>query len=144
MNYGHVIDTKRRFIYQVYDGHFSLDDIIACTRRLWADSSYSKSYHGVADLSRMSVDQNIGNLQDYIAFLKKAPSTSDVRWATIVTSPWLTAGAMIYRTSMAGRHPIEVFSTWASASRFLQLDLSAPPPVAYFPVRAPEAHPPVH
>ncbi|MFA6962535.1 MAG: hypothetical protein WC205_17395 [Opitutaceae bacterium] len=132
MNYGHAIDPDRRFIFQVYEGHFSLEQVIACTQRLWADPAYCKSYHGIIDISRMCVSHDIAQVRTYISFLQQDPHTSNVRWATITSSPWLTACAMIYRTAMAERHPIEVFSTWSAATDYLHLNLPSPPAVSYF------------
>jgi hypothetical protein len=143
VKYGHIIDAHQRFIYQAYEGRCTLNYVIACTRRLWADPDYQKSYHGVADLSRMTVDQNIDDLHGYIRFLKSESLTSNVRWAVIAASPWLTAGAMLYRASMGSRHPIEIFSTWRSAMAYLQLDLPSPPAIVYFSDITPAPNPSV-
>lgn len=132
MNYAHVIVPSRRFIYQVFEGEFSLDQLIACTRRLWNDPDYSKHYNGITDISRMAPSQALDKLQGLMLFLKSQPQTSQGRWAVITSTPMSTAGAMVYKRDMATHHPFGVFSTWESACAFLQLDLAAPPASAFF------------
>jgi len=133
MSYGHSIDPGRRFIYQVYEGYFPVALVIACTKRLWADPAYSNSYHGIVDVSRMTTDGGITEIQTLISFLRTQPATATVRWAAITTSPVLTAASMLYRTAMSGRHTLEILATWESASNALQIDLLSPPPVTFFP-----------
>lgn len=133
MNYGHVIIPKTRIIYQVFEGTFSLDHLVACTRRLWADPAYSRTYNGITDVSRMTPGATLENLQGLTAFLKNEPRLSQGRWAVITSTPMATAGAMLYKREMAAHHPFGVFSTWESACAFLQLDLPARPSPVFFP-----------
>lgn len=133
MSYGHVIDPVRRFIYQVYEGHFPVALVIACTKRLWAEPDYSNAYHGIVDVSRMTTDGGIEDIHTLIDFLKTQSSTSTVRWAVITSSPTLTAGSMLYRTAMTGRHTLDILASWEAAANALQIDLPAPPPVRFFP-----------
>ncbi|MDF3056210.1 MAG: hypothetical protein K0R17_425 [Rariglobus sp.] len=143
MNYGYVIDSKQGFIYQVFAGTFSGPQIIACTRRLWADPNYSKSHLGIVDISRMTPSAGLADLPALIAFLKSDPHTSQRRWAAITATPLVTAGSMVYRHQMAGRHPFGVFSTWESACGFLQLDMAEPPALTFFSDLATKTTPPV-
>jgi hypothetical protein len=131
MNYGHVIDTQRQFIFQVFSGAFSTAQIIACTQRLWNDPAYSKTYSGIADISLMTPSSGSGDLRAVINFLQSDHHTSEGRWAVITSSPLAAASSMVYKKAMAGRHVLEVFSTWECASGFLQLDLPQPPVAAF-------------
>jgi hypothetical protein len=143
MNYGHVIDPQQHFIYQVFEGGFSLAQLIACTRCLWNDPHYSKLHHGITDISRMTPLKGLDNLQALIAFLKSRPETSQGRWAVITTTPMVTAGAMLYQRAMLAQHPFDVFSTWESACDHLLLDMPSPPIPTYFPELAETFTPPI-
>jgi hypothetical protein len=134
MSYGHTIDPDRRFIFQVFEGHFSIQEVMDCSRRLWSDPAYCRDFYGIVDISRMTTDTNIDGLHELIEFYRNSPNTTQVRWAAITSSPWLTAGSMLYRNAMAGRHALEIFSTWDSARIYLQLDLPSPPEMTFFDV----------
>lgn len=133
MHYGHTIDPERGFIYQELDGSFSAEQLIACTRRLWADPLYSKLFRGITNVSGVTFSPGLDDLQGLIAFLKTKPDTSQARWAVITTTPLVTAAAMVYQRRMTSQHPFAVFSTWEAACEFLQLDLPARPDVTFFP-----------
>lgn len=133
MNYGHVILHNERVIYQVFEGAFTVDQLIVCIRRLWADPGYSRRYNGIADISRMSSSASLDNLVNLIAFLQGQPQISQGRWAVITATPIVTAASMVYKRKMAARHPFGVFSTWESACGFLQLDMPLRPEPTFFP-----------
>ena len=133
MNYGHVIVPPTRIIYQVFEGAFSADQLVACTRRLWSDPAYSRLYNGITDVSCMAPGATLENLQGLTAFLKHEPQLSQGRWAVITSTPIATAGAMLYKREMAAHHPFGVFSTWEAACAFLQLDLPTRPSPSFFP-----------
>lgn len=133
MNYGHVILPKQHVIYQVFEGSFTAEQLIACVRRLWNDPAYSKHYHGIADISRMVGGTSLERLVEIVIFLKDQPQLSQGRWAVITSTPIVTAAAMVYKREMAARHPFGVFSTWESACAFLQLDMPVRPAPTFFP-----------
>jgi len=141
MHYGYTIDSGRRFIFQVYAGHFTVSEIIDCIQRLWADPLYSKTHNGIVDITKMSAGAVIDDLRPLIAFLKSSPHTSASRWAVITASPLATAGSLIYKSAMSGQHSFEIFSTWESACDYLQIDEPSPPAPA-FKLTRPET--PVH
>jgi hypothetical protein len=126
MHYGHSIDSDRQLIFQVFAGHFTVADIIECTRCLWDDPSYSTTHNGIVDITQMSPGAVIADLHSLTAFLKDHPKTSRSRWAVITDSPLVTAGSLFYKTLMSGRHSLEVFSTWEAACTYLQLDSFRP------------------
>lgn len=131
MNFGYTIDTDRKLIFQVFEGRFSIAQLIACTRRMWSDPAYSKTYPGVVDISRMTPSAGLDDLTLLIDFLKLDMRTSTGRWAVITSSPAATAGSMIYKRRMAGHHVFEVFSTWESAFGFLQLEPAGRPAIPF-------------
>jgi hypothetical protein len=127
MHYGYTIDPGRQFIFQVFEGHFTVAEIIECAQRLWADPDYATTHNGIVDITKMSPGAVIEDLRPLIAFLKESPKTSQSRWAVIADSPLATAGALVYKTAMSGRHAFEVFSTWESACSYLQIAQPRPP-----------------
>ncbi|CAM3006037.1 hypothetical protein [Rariglobus hedericola] len=133
MNYGYMIDSDRKVIFQAFEGRFSLTQIIACVRRLWNDPAYSKTYPGIVDISRMTPSAGLDDLNGLVDFLKSETQTSTSRWAVITSSPAATAGSMVYKRIMAGRHVFEVFSTWESACEFLQLEITERPAIPFLP-----------
>ena len=80
----------------------------------------------------VSSSGSMERLHALMEFLKGDFNTSTARWAVITATPQTTAGAMVYKREMVSQHTFEVFSTWESASGFLQLDLPAPPTVVFF------------
>lgn len=131
MHYGYTIDTAVPFIFQEFKGRFTVSEIIGCIQRLWADPVYSKSHNGIVDISQMIPGAGLEDLTPLVAFLKNSPETSDSRWAVITASPLATAGAMLYKRAMSGQHAFEVFSTWESACRYLQINLPRPPATTF-------------
>lgn len=119
MHFSYEIHPDRRVIVQRFAGQFSLADLLAAVRRLWADPLYSKSYDGIVDLSETSMGISMEDLRALIGFLQQRPETSTGRWGAVASSPLTTACAMIYRRAAAPRHQFEVFSSWAAACDFL-------------------------
>lgn len=130
MHYAHTIDPERQFIFQRFCGEFPVAEIIACSRRLWTEPAYSKTYNGIVDISQMKPGTGLEDVRTLIAFYSAEPATSKGRWAVITASPLSTASAMVYKRAMSHLQAVEVFSTWESACNFLQLDLPAPPAIA--------------
>jgi hypothetical protein len=126
MKFSYNIYPDRRLIVQAYEGSFTLEQLIACTRYLWADPQYSPAFNGITELSAMSPSAGLANLPLLMEFLKNEPQLSSGRWAAIVSTPIVTAGTLIYKKSMAPQHMFEVFSTWEAACTFLQIDAEKP------------------
>lgn len=142
MHYGYTIDSSRRFIFQVFSGHFTVSEIIHCIQQLWADPLYSKTHNGIVDITGMSTGAVIDDLRPLIAFLKSSPNTSASRWAVITASPLTTAGSLVYKGAMSGQHAFEVFSTWESACAYMQIEQPRPPELT-FKIARPDAPVPV-
>jgi hypothetical protein len=117
------IRPAQRLILQRFRGKPSLADVLAATRRLWADPLYSKSYDGIADFSGASVGLSMDDLRALISFLRQHDQTTVGRWGVVASSPLATACAMIYRRALAPRHEFEVFSSWDAACDFLGVAL---------------------
>jgi hypothetical protein len=126
MKFSYTIDSQRGLIFQAYEGSFTLEQLIACTRCLWADPEYSPSFDGIVELSAMTPSARLPQLPGLLHFLKNDAHLSQGRWAAIATSPLATAGSLIYKRAMAPRHMFEVFSTWDAACTFLQIDAEKP------------------
>jgi hypothetical protein len=127
LHFSYEIHPDRRVILQRFTGQFSLADLLAAVRRLWADPMYSRNYDGLVDLSETSMGISMADLRALIGFLRQSPETSTGRWGAVVSSPLTTACAMIYRRAAAPRHQFEVFSSWSAACAFLGQEL---PPLA--------------
>jgi len=128
MKFSFDIQPEHRAIYARYEGKFTLDDLLATTRQLWADPRYSPDYNGVVDISAGSVSVDINDLRTLAAFLVREPATSSGRWAAVATTPLAIACSLIYRSALRRRHGFEIFSTWEAACGFLQLDPATFPP----------------
>lgn len=126
MKFSYTIDSRRGLIFQAYAGSFTLEQLIACTQRLWADPDYSPAFNGLVDLSAMNPSAGLAHLPPLMEFLKNDPRLSKGRWAAIVATPIVTAGSLIYKRTMAPQHMFEVFSTWEAACTFLQVDEDKP------------------
>jgi hypothetical protein len=131
MNYGYTIEPERRFIFQVFSGYFTVAEIIECSQCLWADPNYATTHNGIVDITKMSPGAVLEDLRPLIAFLKSSPKISKARWAVIAHSPLVTAGSLVYKKAMSGRHSLEVFSTWECACGYLQIDQPRPPEPAF-------------
>ena len=123
MHFSYEIHPERRVILQRFAGQFSLADLVAASRRLWADPLYSVKYDGIVDLSGTSMSISMEDLRALIGFFQDSPETSTGRWGAVVSTPLATACAMIYRRALAPRHQFEVFSTWGGACGFLGQEL---------------------
>lgn len=122
MKFTYEIFPQKRLILQRYAGDFSLGELRAATERLWADPRYDRAYDGIADLSAAGTTP-IEDLRGLIQFLSGNRSLSTGRWAVVVSAPYATACALLYKKAMSHRHPFEVFSTWDGACQFLGADL---------------------
>lgn len=122
MKFSFEILPERRAIFARYEGKFSLEDLLATTRQLWADPRYSPAYDGLVDISDGSFSVAMSDLRMLMAFLVSEPTTSRGRWAAVATTPMAIACGMLYRTVMKQRHAFAVFSTWEAACEFLMFD----------------------
>ena len=127
MKFSYEIFPEQRLILQRYTGNPSLADVVASTRRLWADPRYSKTYDGIVDLSSSSAGISMGDLRALIGFMQQNDQTSTGRWGAVTSSPVTTACAMLYQRALAPRHKFEVFSSWDAACGFLGVKLPRPP-----------------
>lgn len=131
--FGYLIDPEQRAIAVRYAGTFSMQELVASARLLWADPRYSPNYVGVVDLSQASIGASMSDFRTVIDFVLGQASASRGRWAAVATSPLVTACAMIYRRAVIRRHPFEVFSTWEAACEHLGVVMPVEFPVQVLP-----------
>lgn len=126
MKFSYAIDPARRMVFLRYAGAFTLTRLIACTRRLWADPGYQRSYGGLVDLSDGSLNVAISDLRALIDFLRNQPEATEGRWAVVAASPLATACGILYQKACADRHVLEIFASHEAAANFLRLDGEPP------------------
>lgn len=120
MKFSYTIDPVQRIVFQRYDGPCSVDHVLECIRRVWADPAYSQTYACFVDLSTAVPQAAFEDLNRLIEFLRHQPQTSDSRCAAITNSPMITACGLLYQKAMAGRQAFAVFSSPEAALAFLQ------------------------
>ena len=130
MKFAYYIYPDRRAIVARYVGHFTLDELVASAQLLWSDPRYARSYDGLVDVSDSSVGVAMCDLQPLVKFFREHRDTSEGRWAAVTSSPLATACALIYQRALARRHTFEIFSTWAAACTFLNIDVSPDTPLS--------------
>jgi hypothetical protein len=106
---------ERRLILQRYAGQCSFVELISATRIMWSDTRYSIDYNGIVDLESASIKVALPDMYALAKFLLAHENTSVGRWAAVVTSPLITATAMIYRRAVVERHSLDVYSSWSAA-----------------------------
>jgi len=119
---------EKRAIFVRFEGRFTLEQLLAAARELWADPRYSPAYDGLVDISAGSISIDMKDLRKLIAFLLDEPATSRGRWAAVATTPLAIAGGLLYRSAMKSRHVFDVFSTWEAACEFVMFDPALFPP----------------
>jgi hypothetical protein len=129
MKYSYEIFPTRRVIATRYRGLCTLGDLTASTQRLWADPRYSRAFDGIVDMSEASAGVGIDDFRAFLKFLRQEPKISQGRWAAVTTTPFATACSFMYRSAMAGRHTLEIFSTWDAACEFLDFVLPRDTPL---------------
>lgn len=122
MKFSFDILPEKKAIFARYEGKFTLEDLLATTRQLWADPRYSPDYDGLVDISDGSLNVGINDLRMLMGFLMNEPFTSKGRWAAVATTPLAIACGLLYRTVMKNRHAFAVFSTWEAACAFVNFD----------------------
>lgn len=120
MKFSYAIDPQRRMIFQSYSGRFTVTQVISCIRQLWDDPAYDRTFHGIADLTKMETGAGIEDLHTLLDFLRASDArTSIARWAFVADSPLITACSLFYKQHMRSIHQIDVFSTWEAAGAWL-------------------------
>lgn len=126
MKFSYSIDATKRIVFQRYEGPCTVAHLMACIRRVWSDPAYSRSYGCYVDLTAITAQVSIEDLNQLIEFLRAQPRTSEGRCAAITHSPMITACGVLYQKAMAKQHAFAVFSGPEAALAFLQSE--GPPP----------------
>jgi hypothetical protein len=122
MKFSFEILPEPRAIFARYEGKFTLEELFATTRQLWADPRYSPTYDGLVDLTDGAFSVDMNDLRTLMDFLVRAPTTSSGRWAAVASTPLSIACGLLYRTALRRRHVFQVFSSWDAAYEFLKFD----------------------
>lgn len=123
MDFRYDIFPDKQLILQRYTGPFSLQELFSSSRSMWEDPRYCKTYNGIADLTRASINISTEDLETLIHFVFKHEKASVGRWAAIVSSPLGTAYALIFKRGILPKHSFEVFSTLEAACEHLNVVL---------------------
>jgi hypothetical protein len=122
MTFEYTILPEKRCIAMRYTGTITLADVIASTRKLWADPLYDRAYNGISDISRALPGGHVDEVHALLDFFKR-PETSAGRWAVITTDPKFTALALLFKSSSYSKPWIEMFTSWESACAFLNTEI---------------------
>lgn len=127
MKFDYKIYPEHTFIVLRLVGAFTLEELTKGVERLWSDPRYSRSYHGVIDLTDGTLAVGRLEFRALVDFVRGHKDTSTGRWAAVAGSPLAVACGMIYQRAVAGRHSFEVFSTFEAAGSFVGVDLRQGP-----------------
>lgn len=123
--YSHTINPKRRLIIQRFDGSLSLANVCDGAEKLWADPQYDPAFDGITDLSHSVANGTVDDVRSLCRFVLNRPKASTGRWAIVTNDPKITAFVLVF-SRLAPKPALSVFSTWAAATAFMQVE-SLPP-----------------
>lgn len=128
MSFGYEIHPGKRAVVATFRGHFSRLALERAVQTLWDDERYRTDYVGIVDISDASVGVAIEDFRAVVEWVRAHERISVARWAAVASTPYATACALLYQRAISDRQEFQVFSTWAAACRFIDVDL--PPPAA--------------
>jgi hypothetical protein len=123
MTFEYIVLPDKRCIAQRFTGALTLDDVVACTETMWADTLYDQQYDIISDLTLSTAAALPRDVYSLISFLKR-PETSKGRCAAIFSDPKATALGYFFKSLSTFNHRMRVFSTWEAASEHLQVDIA--------------------
>jgi len=122
MKFTYEILPERRLNVLRFSGSVSLKDVLAGTRKLWADERYDPHFNGIVDLQGVTTQATMDDVRALVSFLQE-DGTSRGRWAAIFTEPKPTALAMLFKVACPAFLTMEVVSTWEAACHYLRVEL---------------------
>ncbi len=119
MKFAYDIFPEERSISVLYEGKFSLAELLVTSARLMDDAKYAPEYDGLVDLTHLGLGVEIADFRTLINYVQGHVRVSKGRWAAIAATPIATACGLVYKRAMAPRQTFEVFSTPEAACAFL-------------------------
>ena len=116
--------TNKNLLLQQFSGKTSKNDLAAFFTVLYDDPEYLKVSYIFSDFSNADIALTAQEMEEVALFIiEHAPKNSSVLNAIVVKEPLVTAYSLIYKEVMQAmpNYVCEVFSTYSSAARFLDL-----------------------
>jgi len=123
MVFHYVIIREINCIALRFSGALSPSDVIAATKHLWDDPQYNRTYNIIADLRNCKTGAEVSDIGSLVRFLIDKPSLNRGAWAVVMEDPRMTALGMLFKSRSGFLNRFELFSSWESACRFLDVDL---------------------
>ena len=120
MEYQFNILSEESLVIETITGEITLEEMIAKTKTLFADSRYNANFAGIADLRKASLSMSKVELYGFATLINESDQFGQAPWAILADDPMVVALSQVLKLRIHDSSLIGVFSTVIEAARFVR------------------------